>query len=127
MVGKAKWLYLCAGFLLVGLAALGIALPLLPTTPLLLLAAWCFANSSEKCHRWLLEHRVFGGIIRNWQENRCIPLRAKAIAVAMILLFGGYAIGFAIENPYIRITGGILCLTGLVCVLRIKVCDGREK
>lgn len=127
MVGKTKWRYLCTGFLLVGLAALGIVLPLLPTTPLLLLAAWCFANSSEKCHRWLMEHRVFGSIISNWQDNRCIPRRAKTIAVAMVLLFGGYTIGFAIENIYVRIAGGILCLTGLICVLRIKVCDGGEK
>ena len=116
-------MFLIAGFLLVGLATLGIFLPLLPTTPLLLLAAACFANSSEKCHRWLVEHDVFGPIIRNWHENRCIPRRAKLIAVASILLFGTYAVGFAVDNIYVRIIGGVILLTGLVFVLRIPTCE----
>ncbi|WP_372798783.1 YbaN family protein [Pontiella sp.] len=121
MARKNNVFYLIAGCALVALATLGIILPLLPTTPLLLLAAWCFANSSEKCHRWLLEHRLFGPIIRNWQENRCIPRRAKITSVLMILLFGGYAI-YRLENPYVRIIGGALCLIGLITVLRIPVC-----
>ena len=120
---KRRWLFLIAGFLLVGVATLGLFLPLLPTTPLLLLAATCFANSSEKRHRWLKEHIVFGPIIRNWQENRCIPLRAKIIAVASILAFGTYGIGFAIDTPYLQIPGAILLLIGLVYVLRIKNCS----
>lgn len=124
MVEKSKWLYFTAGFLLVGLATLGIFLPLLPTTPLLLLAAWCFANSSEKYHRWLMEHRVFGPIIKNYRENRCIPLKAKILSVTMIILFGGYAVGFRIENIYIRVIGAAFCLTGLFFVLRIPICRG---
>lgn len=122
MVEKRSPLYLIFGFALTALAALGIVLPLLPTTPLLLLAAACFARSSVKCHRWLLNHRVFGPIIRNWNENRCIPLKAKITAVVMIILFGGYAVGFAVENLYLRIAGGMLCLIGLISVLRIPVC-----
>ena len=118
-----KWPYLIAGFLLVGLATLGIFLPLLPTTPLLLLAAACFANSSEKCHQWLMQHNIFGPVIRNWHEKRCIPGKAKIVAVTSILLFGGYAIGFAIENLPIRIAGTAILLIGLVFVLRIPVCN----
>ena len=110
----SKPIYLVAGIALVGLATLGIFLPLLPTTPLLLLAAVCFANSSEKCHRWLTEHKLFGSIIRNWNENRCIPLKAKLIAITTITIFGGYAIGFAIENMYVQLIGGAFCLTGLI-------------
>ncbi len=127
MMAKTKWLLLTAGMVLTGLAALGVVLPLLPTTPLLLLAAACFANSSEKYHRWLLEHPVFGPFIRNWQEKRCIPRRAKMIAVISILLFGGYAIGFAIDHLPLRIIGGAVLLIGLVVVLRIKVCDDRDR
>lgn len=120
---RSRWLWLGAGFLLTGLAVAGIFLPLLPTTPLLLLAAVCFSKSSEKWHRWLTEHNIFGPIIRNWHENRCIPPRAKITAVASIIVFGTYAIGFAIENPYLQIPGAILLLIGLVFVLRIKNCD----
>jgi uncharacterized membrane protein YbaN (DUF454 family) len=123
MKTKMKWPYLIAGFLLVGLAAIGIFLPLLPTTPFLLLAAACFANSSGKCHQWLMQHNLFGPVIRSWHEKQCIPRRAKTVAVTSILLFGGYAIGFAIENPYIRIVGTVILLIGLVFVLRIPICN----
>lgn len=117
-----RTVYLVAGFMLVGLAVLGIFLPLLPTTPLLLLAAACFSRSSERWHQWLLNHRTFGPIIRSWHERRCIPRRAKMISVGMVVLFGGWAVGFAIEPPLLRIIAAALILTGLVCVLRIPVC-----
>ena len=117
-----RTMYKVAGFVLVGLAVLGIFLPLLPTTPLLLLAAACFSRSSERWHQWLLNHRTFGPIIRNWHERRCMPRRAKTVAVLMVILFGGWAAGFAIEQPVLRIAAAILILTGLVCVLRIPVC-----
>lgn len=122
MQKKAKGIHLALGFLLVGLATLGLFLPLLPTTPLLLLAAGCFANSSEKWHRWLMEHPLFGSTIRNWHERRCIPRKAKATAIAMILLFGTYAVGFALENPYLKTAGAILLLIGLASVVRLKSC-----
>lgn len=123
MIGKRKGLYLAAGLLLTALAAVGALLPLLPTTPLLLLAAGCFARSSEKCHKWLIEHPLFGPVIRNWQENKCIPKKAQIIAIGSILLFGTYTIGFAIENGSIRIIGSLFLLTGLIFVLRIPVCS----
>lgn len=112
-----------AGALLVGLGFVGLFLPLLPTTPLLLLAAACFARSSERWHRWLMQHRLFGPIISNWQTNRCIPRRSKYLAVATIVLFGTFTLGFALTHPYARVIGGILILIGLVCVLRIPVCE----
>ena len=119
---KKRALYLAAGFILVGLAVLGIFLPLLPTTPLLLLAAGCFSRSSERWHRWLLQHRLFGPIIHNWQERRCIPKRAKIVSILMVVLFGGWAVGFAIEPPILRTIGALLVLTGLIVVIRIPVC-----
>ncbi len=123
MVNTRKGLYLTAGFVLVALATLGIFLPLLPTTPLLLLAAGCFAQSSERWHRWLMEHRIFGPIIHSWQEHRCIPLKAKIISIATILICGSYAVGFALAHPYVRLAGGSLILAGLIIVLRIPVCN----
>jgi uncharacterized membrane protein YbaN (DUF454 family) len=113
---------LTAGLMLVALGAIGIVLPLLPTTPLLLLAAWCFARSSETCHRWLAEHRIFGPAIRNWQESRCIAKKDKVTAVALITVCGIYAIGFALKSVTLRIVGGAVLLCGLWFVLRIPVC-----
>ena len=118
---QIKWLYTIAGFMLVGLAILGIFLPLLPTTPLLLLAAACFMRSSEKYHRWLLEHRLFGPTIRDWQEKRCISKKAKIVSLVSMFLFGTYAVGFAVENLWLRIAGSVLVLCGLITVLRLKV------
>ena len=122
MIDSRKGIFLVAGFGLVGLGTIGIFVPLLPTTPFLLLAAACFARSSERCHRWLLGHRLFGPILKNWHEHRCIPRRAKRVAVASILVFGGYAVGFALAHPHARIAGAALVLTGLVSVLRLPVC-----
>jgi uncharacterized membrane protein YbaN (DUF454 family) len=69
--------YLSAGFVLVGLGVLGIPLPLLPTTPFLLLAAFCFARSSSRWHRWLITHRVLGPYIAAFRERRGLTAEQK--------------------------------------------------
>lgn len=77
---RPVWLALGLLSLAAGLA--GIVLPLLPTTPFLLLAAFCFARSSPRLERWLVEHPRFGPVIKAWREHRAIPRRAKLWAVA---------------------------------------------
>jgi uncharacterized protein len=79
-----KLFYNVAGTLAVLLGILGIFLPLLPTTPFLLLASWCFARGSERLHRWLLSHRLFGQYLRNFEAGRGIPLAAKIVATALL-------------------------------------------
>ena len=68
-----------------GLGALGAALPLLPTTPFVLAAAFCFARSSERWHAWLLAHRTFGPLIINWQEHRAISRNTKIVSVLSMI------------------------------------------
>ena len=70
--------------MLVGLAALGVVLPLLPTTPFVLLAATCFLKSSERSRRWLLNSRLFGPTLRDWHEHRAVRRPVKLLAVAVI-------------------------------------------
>lgn len=72
------------GSIAVLLAILGIFLPLLPTTPFLLLASACYLRGSERMHRWLLNNRVFGSYIRNFEEHRAMPRRAKVIALLLM-------------------------------------------
>ena len=74
------FLILC-GCLAVVLGILGIFLPLLPTTPFLLLAAACFFRSSPRLYNWLISHKRMGPYIRNFREHRAIPLKAKVISV----------------------------------------------
>ncbi len=73
-----------AGVVCVGLAVAGVFLPLLPTTPLLLLAAACFTRSSPRLERWLMEHPTLGCYIRDYREGRGMPLRAKVSALALL-------------------------------------------
>lgn len=79
-------LWVGAGFLALATGIVGIFLPLLPTTPFVLVAAFCFARGSERCEQWLLLHPRFGPIVRNWRDRRAIPLRVKQLAwVSMAL------------------------------------------
>lgn len=79
-----RGILLAAGVLSTALGVLGIFLPLLPTVPFLLLAAACFARSSERLHRWLVEHRHLGPMFRGYLEGSGIPRRAKVTAIALV-------------------------------------------
>jgi len=81
-----RWLLIALGLLATGLGVVGIFVPLLPTTPLLLLAAACFARSSECFHGWLVQHRHLGPIIGGCLDGSGIPRRAKQTAIALVLL-----------------------------------------
>lgn len=68
------------------LGIVGAFLPIVPTTPFVILAAWCFVRSSEKAHAWLYRQPVFGPALRNWDRNRAIARPAKIWAISMILI-----------------------------------------
>ncbi|WP_293573615.1 YbaN family protein [Phaeobacter sp.] len=83
-----RYLYTSLGLLCVGLAFLGIALPLLPTVPFLLLASFFFAKSSDRLHDWLVQHQIFGPMITDWNENGAIrPAAKKAATVSVAAVF----------------------------------------
>ncbi len=84
---KGKVLILkITGIIFVGLAILGVILPILPTTPFLLVAAACFARSSPAMQRRLLANKTFGPMIHDWQKHRSIPRKAKRIALLTMVL-----------------------------------------
>jgi uncharacterized membrane protein YbaN (DUF454 family) len=80
-----------AGLVALATGIVGAFLPLLPTTPLVLLAAFCFSRSSPRLERWLLEHSRFGPLIRDWRAYRAIPLRAKWTAWVMMAIGSAWA------------------------------------
>lgn len=83
-----RLVYAGLGLLSVALAVIGVVLPLLPTVPFLLLAAFCFANSSERLHGWLLDHALFGPMIADWQDRGAIrPAAKKAATVSIAAVF----------------------------------------
>ena len=81
------------------LGILGIFLPMLPTTPFLLLSAAAWVKASPSLYEWLVNHRVFGEYIRNFREYRAIPLRVKIISVSLVWLTIGYCI-FAVVDEW---------------------------
>ncbi|WP_341666860.1 YbaN family protein [Alcaligenes sp. SDU_A2] len=96
-------LLLAAGLLCVALAVAGTVLPLLPTTPFALLAAWCFARSSPRFHRWLLEHRWLGPYLRNWQDGRGLTRRAKQRALVLLWLSLALSAWLAEQTGWLRL------------------------
>lgn len=115
-------LYKSLGFLFLALALAGVFLPLLPTTPFVIVAAACFARSSEKWHQWLLANPTFGPMIRRWEEQRCVSRRVKAVALVSMIGLGGFSVFYVIEAPALRIAGIALLAIGALVVLRVPTC-----
>ncbi|MFN3809206.1 MAG: YbaN family protein [Roseateles asaccharophilus] len=90
--------WLLGGFASLALGVLGIFLPLLPTTPFVLLAAFCFSRGSARYEAWLLNHPRLGPVVRDWRATRAVPLRAKQLATVMMTLssiWAGYTLPLA--------------------------------
>jgi len=103
MTRLAKIFLRIAGTFFVGVAIVGIFLPLLPTTPLLLLAAVCYAKSSTRLYDWLLGNRYFGNYIKNYRERKGIPLRVKIISISLLILTIAYTSIFVVDVYWGRI------------------------
>lgn len=84
--GLRRLIYLGVGWVSVGMAIAGVILPILPTTPMLLIAVWAFSRSSPELAERIRDHRVFGPPIRDWQDNGVISLKAKALALGVMTL-----------------------------------------
>lgn len=112
-------LFTC-GTLCVACGIVGMFLPILPTTPFLLLAAACYARSSERFYNWLITNRWCGRYIRNYREGRGVPLRHKVVTIALLWLTIGYAAWFLVPQWW-----GKVILIGIVAgvtthLVRIK-------
>lgn len=97
-----------AGTLSTGLGIIGVFIPILPTTPFLLLAAACYMRSSERFYQWLINNRIFGAYVRNYIEGRGMPIRIKIFTILLLWLAIGLSITFGVQNIVIRIV--LICI-----------------
>ncbi|RAT17616.1 hypothetical protein AU490_10610 [Lonsdalea populi] len=120
-----RMILIVLGWLAVVLATLGVVLPLLPTTPFLLLAAWCFARSSPRFHYWLLHRSWLGGYLRHWQQHRALPPGVKAKAVMAIV--ATFAVSIWMVN-ILWVRGLLLVIMAclLIFMLRLPVVDREQ-
>lgn len=104
-----KIVLLLIGWLFVIVGAIGIFLPVLPTTPFLLISLWAFSQSSERFHDWLYHHRIFGPPLQDWSKYGVIPLRAKIIALSTMAISAALVILFS-STPWYGLTAMLILM-----------------
>jgi len=112
-----RWAYFFTGWFFFLLGAAGVLLPVLPTTPFMLLALWCFSNSSERFHHWLYHHRFFGPPLQSWKKYRVIPLPAKIMSVLVMLISYSYLLLFRQLATIWLVISGVLMAYGAWFIL----------
>jgi uncharacterized protein len=115
-----NWLLKILGLLFVGLAIVGVVLPLLPTTPFLLVATGCFAKSSPYFHQKLLSSRLFGQLIRDWQETRSISRKSKMVSLLSMVLAGAWSC-YIVDNIWLKILVVSLMLGPAIFIYRLPI------
>jgi len=116
---------LAAGFVCVGLGGAGAVLPLLPTTPFLLLAAACFARGDPRFLEWLLQHRVFGPTLRAWRVRRALPTGVKPKAIALVVITIGIS-AWVLDGSFGRTATLVIGACLIVFLARLPVWDEGE-
>jgi len=114
-----KLLFIFCGWVSLLLGVIGIFLPILPTTPFVLLAAYCFSRGSDRLHRWLLGQKTLGPIIQDWEHSHVIRLRAKWTATILLTLMMSYPIIFKAIPIYLK---GVMALVGVSVLTFIWSC-----
>jgi len=123
-------LLIIAGTIFTGIGVVGIFVPLLPTTPFLLLASACYARSSQSFNNRLLNNRFFGAYLKNYIEGKGVPIKIKIGPIVLLWITIGCTTAFAINNPAIRIVLFIIATGVTVHIVLIKTIskeDSSEK
>lgn len=123
----SRWVLGALGWICLALGFVGVILPVVPTTPLVLLAAACFARSSPRFERWLLGSRLFGPILRDWREHRAIPRSAKRTAIVLAGAAFGLSVYALRARPVAAALLGALGLGCLIFLARLPVRDPPER
>ena len=115
-----KWLLIALGILSVALGMVGIFVPVLPTTPFLLLAAGCFVRSSPRLYNWLIHHKWFGEYIRHYREYRAITLQARAFTLVLLWSVIGATAFFAVTLWWVRVLLAVVAIGVTLHLVHMK-------
>ena len=116
----SRWVLIIVGSFFAGLGILGIFLPLLPTTPFLLLAAACYIRSSERLYNWLLNNKWIGRYIKNYLEGKGIPLKSKVLSISALWITIGYSVFFVVNIFPVRIILILIAIGVTIHLLSIR-------
>lgn len=114
-----KQVLIAIGIISLILGVIGIFLPLLPTTPFILLSSFCFSKSSEKLHSFLINNKVFGKYLKDYEEKRGITLKNKIFVIAFLTCGIGYSF-YRVENLHARIALAIIWVGVSIHIIRMK-------
>lgn len=120
-------LLIVIGTIAVVLGVIGVFLPLLPTTPFLLLAAYCYAKSSERFYNWLITNRICGKYIRNYRDGLGMKLNHKLFVIILIWLTIGYSVIGVITNKWIKILFIIIAISVTIHIIKLKTYRGKQE
>lgn len=115
------------GTIFLAIGFIGIFLPLLPTTPLLLLTAACYARASDKFYKWLICNRIFGSYVKNYREEKGVAAKAKLFTILLLWTTILYSAFFVVTIVYIRILLIIIAIAVTVHILTIKTLKNESK
>ena len=119
----ATWiriLLIIAGTFFVGLGIVGIFVPVLPTTPFLLLAAACYARSSQKLYGWLLHNKWFGNYIKNYLERKGVPLKVKVVAITLLWITIGSSVAFVVQILVVKLILVLIAIGISIHILSVR-------
>ncbi len=119
--GLSRFFWFSLGFASMVLGLIGIPVPGLPTTPLMILAAACFAKSSQRFYDWIINNRLFGSHVKNYREGNGIPKRSKPTILATMWVFVLFAVLIAIPDDVLisKVATVFLAIIGTIFILRI--------
>jgi len=126
MSNLSRWVLIITGSFFTGLAILGIFLPLLPTTPFLLLAAACYIKSSERFYNWLINNKWLGNYIKNYLEGKGVSLKVKVLSISFLWITVGYSVVFVVNIFPIRVILILIAIGVTIHLLFIRTLKKRR-
>mgnify|MGYP000912434926 CR=1 FL=1 len=115
-----KILLVSCGFISVGLGVLGIFLPVLPTTPFLLLAATCFSRSSERFYKWLFSNKVFGKYLNDYKNKKGLPVKIKIYTISLLWISILYTVIFIIPLMFVKLLLLVIAIVVTIHIILVK-------